>query len=315
MTMPYPEPVRASEWLLALNEAPRDAALHARFRAWLAASPDHARDWEEMERTYRLMGMTVPAFRRRWAAPAAFGRPGRRFAAAAVVMAAACVALVLAPGMLLRLRADTVTATAETRVLRLEDGSSIRLAPRSAVDVAFAGDERRVRLLAGEAFFEVTPDASRPFVVSAGMVDTTVLGTAFDVRRGGAETWVGVRRGHVRVKDAAAAPPVSVDLQAGDWVGLGMGGMAAQGHLPPDQMAAWTQGDLIVRDAPVAGVIDAIRPYYRGVIVLNGEKLARQPLTGVYRLSDPVEAVRAIAETQGAEMRRFSPWLLVVSGD
>lgn len=315
MTMAYLEPVRASEWLLALNEAPQDAALHARFQTWLAASPDHARDWEEMERTYRLMGMTVPAFRQQWAAAPAAWRPGRRVVTAAAIVAAACLALVFAPEALLRLQADTLTATAETRVLRLEDGSSIHLAPRSAVDVAFSGNERRVRLLAGEAFFEVTPDASRPFVVSAGMVETTVLGTAFDVRRGDGQTWVGVRRGHVRVEDGGAAPPVSVDLLAGDWVGLDRGGEAARGHLPADRMAAWTRGDLIVRDAPVADVIAAIRPYYRGVIVLNGEKLARQPLTGIYRLSDPVEAVRAIAETQGAEMRRFSPWLLVVSGE
>lgn len=315
MIMPHPEPARASEWLLALNEAPQDAALHARFRAWLAASPEHGRDWEEMERTYRLMGMTVPAFRRQWAAPVGPRRPGWRFATAAAALAAACVALVFAPDLRLRLAADTLTAAAETENLRLEDGSLIRLAPHSAVDVAFTPEQRRVRLLAGEAFFEVTPDASRPFMVSAGTVDTTVLGTAFDVRRQDRETWVGVRHGHVRVDETGSTPPVSVNLRAGDWAGLGIDGRVAHGHLPPDQVAAWTQGDLIARDTPVAEIIDAIRPYYTGVIVLSGVKLARQPLTGVYRLSDPVEAVRAIAETQGAKMHRFTPWLLVISGD
>jgi|AGTN01.2.fsa_nt_gi Fe2+-dicitrate sensor, membrane component len=306
-------PGRASEWLLALNEAPDDPALRARFDDWLAASPDHARDWEEMERTYRLMGMTAPVFRREWAAPFPRPRPPavRRFMPAMAALAAACLALVFAPGLMLRLEADVVTATAETRMVRLDDGSVAHLAPRSALDVAFGKGERRVRLLKGEAFFEVVPDAARPFRVAAGNAEATVLGTAFDVRRHGGETWVGVRHGHVRMDGSQ----VSEHLHAGDWASLGPAGDMARGRRPPEQMAAWTQGELVARNESVAGVIDAIRPYYGGVIVLRGEALARQPLTGVYRLSDPAEAVRAIAETQGAAVYRISPWVLVVSGE
>lgn len=315
-------PTRASEWLLALSEAPGDTRLLAAFRAWLAASPDHARDWEEMERTYRLMGLTVPAFRTRWAPPAPPPPPAARRAAvpvrrrvvAGVTALAAGLALMVASGLPLRLSADAVTATAETRALRLDDGSTVHLAPQSAVAVALSAGERRVRLLQGEAFFDVAPDPNRPFVVTAGAVETTVLGTAFDVRMLGDETWVGVQRGRVRVDDTLGTPPVSETLEAGDWVSLGPEHSRARGQQPPAQMAAWTQGDLIARDTPVAAVLDAIRPYFPGFIIVRGDTLARQPLTGVYRLSDPAEAVRAIAETQGASVRRLSPWLLVVEG-
>lgn len=311
-------PARASEWLLALTEAPDDARLRAAFRAWLDACPDHARDWEEMERTYRLMGLTVPEFRAAWAAPPSpapqpVGRLRRR-AVAGMTALAAGLALVVASGLPLRLSADAVTATAETQVLRLDDGSTVQLAPESAVAVALSPGDRRVHLLRGEAFFDVAPDPGRPFVVTAGAVETTVLGTAFDVKRQGDGAWVGVQRGRVRVSDTLGTPPVSETLEAGDWVSLGAARTPARGQQPPTQMAAWTQGDLIARDTPTAAVIDALRPYFSGAIILRGGALARQPLTGVYRLSDPVEAVRAIAETQGASVRRLSPWLLVVEG-
>lgn len=309
MTTPLPIPERASEWLLALTEAPDDRALQRRFQAWLAADPAHARDWREMENTYRLMGMTMPVLRAQW------DRPSRRrpLAVAAALLVAACVALVAAPSVLVRFQADSLTNVAETRVLRLPDGSTVHMAPDSAVAVEVTAEQRRVRLLAGEAFFEVTPDADRPFVVTAGSVETMVLGTAFDVRRGESGTWIGVQRGHVRVTDAAA-PGRAEDLRAGDWVGMAPGGEASRGHLPPEQVAAWIQGDLIVQGATVADVVAALRPYFRGVVVLRGDTLARQPLTGLYRLSDPAEALRAIAEAQGARVRDFSPWLLVISG-
>lgn len=310
MMTPLPIPERASEWLLALTEAPDDRALQRRFQAWLAADPAHARDWREMENTYRLMGMTMPVLRARW------DRPSRRrpLAMAAALLVAACVALVAAPGLVLRFQADSLTAVAETRVLTLPDGSTVHLAPDSAVAVDVTADQRRVRLLTGEAFFEVTPDAAHPFVVVAGSVETMVLGTAFDVRRGESGTWVGVQRGHVRVTDTAT-PGRAEDLRAGDWVGMAPGGEASRGHLPPAQVAAWTQGDLIVQGATVADAVAALRPYFRGVVVLRGDILARQPLTGLYRLGDPAEALRAIAEAQGARVRDFSPWLLVISGE
>ncbi|MDR1161100.1 MAG: FecR domain-containing protein [Tannerellaceae bacterium] len=44
-----------------------------------------------------------------------------------------------------------------------------------------AGNQREV-LLEGEAYFEVTPDPLKPFIVKAGTLDVEVLGTSFDVR-------------------------------------------------------------------------------------------------------------------------------------
>lgn len=45
----------------------------------------------------------------------------------------------------------------------------------------FSNKERKIYLISGEAFFEVKRDVDRPFVVESGGVETTVLGTKFNV--------------------------------------------------------------------------------------------------------------------------------------
>ncbi len=334
------QPRRASEWLTALLERPEDEVLRRRFDAWLAADPAHAADWAEIARTYEAIGKVPPRHRDQWTGwAAASGAPRRlpqawplpvgahgatrdrggnpaswrRRMAIGLGAAAACLALLLVPGLERRLAADHVTATAEIRSVRLADGSTVRLGPRSALDVAYDGDARSVRLLQGEAFFEVAPDPARPFRVEASLLDVTVLGTAFEVRvdDGGAD--VAVRRGTVRVDAHAGAPAAPERLEAGEWMSLAPGGMATRGVQPPAQVAAWLQGRLIVRDRPVGEVVDDLRPYFSGIVILRGDSLPQQPLTGVYDLSDPLAALKAVAAAQGATAYQLSPWVLVIS--
>jgi transmembrane sensor len=67
-------------------------------------------------------------------------------------------------------------------VSALPDGSAIRLADNTTVAVTFGTGERRLKMSSGEAFFKVRPDKQRPFVVRAGPIDVTAVGTAFDVK-------------------------------------------------------------------------------------------------------------------------------------
>lgn len=65
----------------------------------------------------------------------------------------------------------------------LEDGSTVTLNAHSSLtlDIPFDERERRVTLM-GEGFFDVVPDASRPFKVHARGTQIEVLGTQFNVR-------------------------------------------------------------------------------------------------------------------------------------
>jgi len=151
--------------------------------------------------------------------------------------------------------------------------------------------------------------------VSAGAVDVRDIGTAFEVSLGERATSVAVREGVVDVTANGGRVAVGERLEAGDWLRLGRAGAVERGRTSPDEIAVWTQGQLVAKSRPVADVVDALRPYFDGLIVLRGASLAAQPLTGVYNLSDPVEALRAVAQAQGASLHRLSPWLVVIIGD
>jgi transmembrane sensor len=317
-------PATASDWLIALGEQPANDELRARFEVWLAASPDHRRDWAEISRTAAALGQAEPAHRHKWGefvrqrraereqASLRVGR--RRWAAVAALAAAACLAFIFGGNLMLRIEADHMSATAEQRRVPLADGTVVLLAPESAIDVAYGDGARRVRLLKGRAYFEVAADR-RPFVVQARGVEARDIGTAFDVGLDGRGVDVAVREGIVDVSAARVPAAVAERLEAGDWVRVTMTGRVERGRLPADQVASWTQRQLVVKNRPVAEVVDALRPYFDGLVVLRGGAIAHQPLTGVYNLSDPVEALRAVAHAQGASLHRISPWLIVISAD
>ncbi|MBL4601447.1 MAG: hypothetical protein JKY84_01745 [Emcibacteraceae bacterium] len=124
-----------------------------------------------------------------------------------------------------------------------------------------------------------------------------------------------MRSGHVRVNYLATKPAMIEHLNIGEWIKVAWTGNVTRGISPPIQIGAWQQGKIIAKDQSVAEVIDEIRSWYEGVIILRGKDLASQPLSGVYNVSDPVEVVRAIASAQGASMYQITPWILVLSGN
>lgn len=74
------------------------------------------------------------------------------------------------------------TVAGQRKLLTLSDGSRIWLGNASKVryPANFSHDKRDV-FLDGQAFFEVSPEAERPFHVHVGELDVKVLGTSFDV--------------------------------------------------------------------------------------------------------------------------------------
>ncbi len=328
-------PTTASGWLVVLCEKPGSRDLHVHFERWLAASPAHVRDWEEIAHTADLVRAVPPSHDHQWgeflrrrqvarvsggATPsvkAAVRPPLRRrmLARVAAVAAAACLALLVVGGLLPRLAADHATASAERRSVTLADGTRVLLAPESAIDVANTSEARQVRLIRGAAFFEVADESSRPFGVSAGGLSVRDIGTSFEVRLDEQGTGVAVREGVVDVTASRSSGVVAERLEAGDWLRVTRTGPHQRGRTTADEIAAWTQGQLVVKNRPVAEVVDALRPYFDGLVILRGTSLGNQPLTGVYNLADPIDALRAVARAQGASLSQLSPWLVIISGN
>jgi transmembrane sensor len=313
----------AASWFLRLSESPDDPRLNEKLAAWCGQSDLHREIWNRTRDAYDVFGKTVPAHEGKWAvhAPVRELRPPRtsparklRFVAAAAIAAlAASIALVVLPGLLLHLNADYATTTAEVRVLELEDGSFVHLAPRSAVDVLYDDRGRKVRLLSGQAFFEVRRDASRPFTVDSGGIVTTVLGTKFDVRLENEGVSVAVREGHVRVADMRRSNSGAHDLLAGDMLHVGGGGTPTLATIPSSDIGDWSEGRLVVRHRPVSEIVDRLRSYYGGVILMSDTAFSRLQVSGVYDPKRPIATLDNLTRLHGATMRQISPWLVLVT--
>lgn len=311
----------AADWLMRVRAAPADAALARAFEDWLDASEDNRRAFAGVARSWELIGEVPPAHFNPQngvegvarAIPAVPRLRRWRPLAAAVALAACLVAFLAYPALLLLIEADYRTSTGMSRAVTLDDGTRIALGADSAIAVDMAADRRMVRLLQGEAFFDVQPDPARPFVVDAGGVDVRVLGTSFNVRRSSADTMVELAEGSVDLDypghteaQARLAPGQSalVDLDTG---------RLTRGEIAPQDIGTWREGRLFVQDATIADVVEQLRRYHRAWIAVPDGALAARRVTGLYDLADPDRALRALVEPHGGRMREISPYMRVLS--
>jgi transmembrane sensor len=323
----------ATLWLVRLQEDPNDALLTAEFNRWMAADPANGEAWagvqrlsaaakgldrqlDHMWRQKLLAVRRVHAVRGGIAAmshlhPTKTGR--RQLLAIGGLALAACVALFVAPTVVLRLQSDAVTDTAEDRVIDLPDGSRLTLAGGSALAVSFAHAERRVSLLKGEAFFQVKPDAGRPFRVLTEGVTTTVVGTSFDVRRDSSGVAVAVAEGVVEVSAKQDAGSVTETLKPGQGVRIAWQGRPLRSTVPAEFVGSWRQRQLILEDQPLGEAVEQLRRYFAGTIVFADASLAEKGITGAYNLNDPADALQAMANAHGINVRQLTPWILVLS--
>lgn len=317
----------ATEWLILLQEHPGSQALRRRFEAWRSASPGNEAAWIETCRFSQVAATLEPAeagewtpfvSRRRRQGTAGTARlpvrPALRRAwvlPALSLAVAACLLVLFGPALLLRVQADYITDTAEQREVALPDGSRLTLAPASAVAIAFEGGERRVRLLAGEAFFEVRSNPRQPFRVTARDVDTTVLGTRFDVRLGPDDVTIAVEEGVVQVSRSSE---FTERLAAGQSARVAANGAVSRTEEAPQLVAAWRKGQLYAQGIQLRDAVDQLRRSYSGTILLLDDRLAELRVTGAYNLNDPEEALRGMAQVHGASVQRLTPWLLILSG-
>lgn len=74
------------------------------------------------------------------------------------------------------------TARGERKVLTLPDSTTVTLNSSSVLTISDDfGVKNRMVKLSGEGFFHVKHDASKPFIVATGHIQTQVLGTQFNV--------------------------------------------------------------------------------------------------------------------------------------
>ncbi|WP_122318454.1 FecR family protein [Pseudomonas cichorii] len=330
--MPQAEPRQARldialDWLLRARQAPDDARLQAELLDWQQAAPENAEALLKAEHVWNLTGQLAPATAHKWPPipPAATefaphphiaARPRRRRTLRWAIGAAlaACLVAAVGPSLNIALQADVQTAANERREIRLPDGSRAVLDSNSAIAFEFTATRRDIRLLCGQAFFEVKPDRSKPLNVRAQDLDVTVTGTAFNVDLEAKNIEVGVQHGSVRVTERGSARILNPGLTAGQQLDFNRSnGQTRLESIPANRIATWRNGQLIADNARMADVVDELRRYLPATLWLKDPQLAEKRITGVYDTSNPEAALRAMAQPHGARVEGWGPWVLVIS--
>jgi transmembrane sensor len=306
----------ALDWLFEIERHPHDAALRARLQAWLDADAAHGRAWNEARLIWTLSPQIAPSRPNEWHSSAARSlsetraKRGSRRVLAGCIAAAAILALVMIGGHWPDLRADITSPVGEIRTATLDDGTRLHLDSDTALRISLEPGLRSVELLRGQAFFDVAPDSSRPFVVTAGPGHVAVVGTRFDARLDKETLRVAVEEGRVR----AGFGPDETVLTGGQTLKVNFSARTLDlGLIEPEEIASWRSRHLVVDRWTVAQVLEELGHYRRGFIVLRDDSIAALPVSGVYDLRHPDDAVRAVAEAYGRTVTEITPFLLVVS--
>ena len=191
------------------------------------------------------------------------------------------------------------TRQGEIRSFDLRDGSRVTLDTDNLVAVAFDPEQRLLRLQRGRARFEVAHDG-RPFVVAAGRGSIIAHGTIFDVELlPGDRVSVHLLRGAIDVRTQSErvgkSGPTVVAVSAGRTVsysGDANGPAQANSDSPP---ADWPTGLVAYQGTPLAQVVEEINRYGSKKIMLGSPILGSSLVYGSVRVTDPEQAVSALA--------------------
>jgi transmembrane sensor len=183
-------------------------------------------------------------------------------------------------------------------VIQLPDGSRTILNTASAIAIDFKDGRRQVKLLDGEAYFDVVADAQRPFVVAGPLSTVEVKGTAFSVRAANAEDTVFLERGTVDVSRSLARSE-QIRLTPGKTISTTSASLGTVRDADMKLALAWLDGRIIFQNQPFAAALKDLSRYFNGRVVVAPMRTPSIAVSGNYRLDDPETAIRTLAATVG----------------
>ena len=323
----YVTPTPAQEqaafaWLSLLHDRP-SAGDQLTFSQWLRADPAHAEAYAQAQVVWELSEGPARTLADEDALALqdyldAMDRPRRpqllRWSGALAM--AACLLLMISLGTgwqpqrwIDDLGADYVSAPGEIRTVTLADQSQVTLDADSAIAVDFSRGERHVQLRRGAGFFTVT-HTGEPFVVEAEKGSARVLGTRFEVRLQAHGAQVTVLSGRVGV--TADRDGEQQILTAGQQVAYGAGSAEKLHAVDSEAQLAWRQGWLTYYKSTLGDVVEDLRRYYPGRIVLLNDELAARKVSGSFPSKDPQAVLNSLQGVLGFEQHQVLGHLIIL---
>ena len=180
------------------------------------------------------------------------------------------------------------TGVGQTASIVLPDGSMAYLNTDTRLRWVGSPGNRRVRLLRGEAFFEVVHEPTRPFRILLAHSEVRVLGTRFDVyRKRDGDVLVTVLSGTVSVEGlgegARAKPSWMRRLTANEQIEYSPVGLISDVHpVLAANVIRWRQGIIATRGESLAQFVRNLSRYTPQRIVIADPRAAHMQVGGAF---------------------------------
>jgi len=181
------------------------------------------------------------------------------------------------------------TQVGERRTVVLSDDSRVELNTASTIEVAMTRRARTVRLVKGEAHFQVAHNKARPFLVDAGTAQLRAVGTAFNVRIRDEVVELTVTEGVVAVNpggETVRGPAPHISAGAGAMIRTGAVAPTALDEGLLRRRTAWQDGVVDLDGETLAQAVEEFNRYRDAPIIVGDPRLAEIRVGGRFEVSE-----------------------------
>jgi transmembrane sensor len=191
----------------------------------------------------------------------------------------------------------------------LPDGTTITLNKNSSLSYTstFKGSTRPVTLK-GEAFFNVSPDKTKPFIITINGVTVQVVGTSFNVKNKNGKTIVAVETGIVKVSKNKD----QVELRQGEKVIIADQKLELVKSISKGRLYNYYRNkELVCDETPLQELVEALNEIYNVNIIIKNTSLKEKTLTTVFKDQSLGQVLEVIQETFRIEIERKNNQILL----
>lgn len=179
---------------------------------------------------------------------------------------------------------------------QLSDGTTVCLNSGSKLifPAEFKGNSRKVELV-GEAYFEVTPNPSKPFIVKTRAINVKVLGTAFNLQAYPQSDEITTTLIHGKVvleRELAGISNQLAELKPSERAVYKTNektiNISSEDDL--EKFTAWKDGQLVFFNDPIAEVAKKLENWYNVTVKISNTKLSQFRFTATFT-DEPIEQV------------------------
>lgn len=194
---------------------------------------------------------------------------------------------------------ELTTPPGGTYQITLADGTKVWLNASTTLKYPSQfSDQAREVYITGEGYFEVMPDANKPFKVSSRGQDVEVIGTAFNVSayEGEPEVKTTLVEGTVKIVNSESG--TTNRLHPGEQSTIVNGNT----HIAPVDVSAytaWKDGLFRYNDQSLEAILRNVSRWYQVEIVYKNDSLKEERFVGMVSRYDDISIVLGILEEVG----------------